>query len=52
MHALLNELPDIINRLFDVLDLIVVRLALFGLAALGAYALLRPGRPRCGSRNR
>jgi hypothetical protein len=41
MHNLLNELPDIINRVFDLLDLIVVRLTLLGLAGLGAYALLR-----------
>ena len=41
MHNLLNELPEIINRVFDVLDLIVVRLTLLGLIALGAYALLR-----------
>ena len=41
MHSLLNELPDIINRVFDVLDLIVVRVTLLGLAGLGAYALLR-----------
>lgn len=41
MHNMLSELPDIINRVFDVLDLIVVRLTLLGLAGLGAYALLR-----------
>jgi len=40
MRPLLRELPDIINDIFDVLDLVVVRLALLGLAALGAYALL------------
>ena len=40
MRALLRELPDIINGVFDVLDLLVVRLALLGLAAIGAYALL------------
>ena len=41
MHNLLNELPEIINRVFDVLDLIVVRFTLLGLIALGAHALLR-----------
>jgi hypothetical protein len=41
MHNLLNELPDIINGIFNVLDLIVVRLTLLGLAALGAYTVLR-----------
>lgn len=40
MRDLLNELPEIINRIFDVLELLVVRLALLGLAALGAYALV------------
>ena len=40
MQTLLNELPEVINRIFDVLDLIVVRLTLLGLIALGAYALL------------
>ncbi|HMD84039.1 MAG TPA: hypothetical protein VKO18_04990 [Terriglobia bacterium] len=44
MNTLLNELPEIINRIFDILDLIVVRLTLLGLAALGAYTILR-GRP-------
>jgi len=47
MHNLLNELPDAINRVFDVLDLIVVRSALLGLAALGACAVLR----KSGERN-
>ena len=41
MHTLLNELPDLINRIFDILELIVVRLTLLGLAALGAYTILR-----------
>jgi hypothetical protein len=40
MRALLRELPGIINGISDVLDLLVVRLALLGLAALGAYSLL------------
>ena len=37
----LRQLPEVINRIFDVLDLIVVRLALLGLAAIGAYTLLK-----------
>ncbi len=41
MHALLNELPEAVNRIFDILELIVVRLTLLGLAALGAYTILR-----------
>jgi hypothetical protein len=40
MRQILKELPDMINDIFDVLDLVVVRLALLGLAAIGAYALL------------
>jgi hypothetical protein len=40
MRALLRELPDIVNGIFDVLDLLVVRVALLGLAVLGAYTLL------------
>jgi hypothetical protein len=40
MHDLLKELPEIINRVFDILDLLVVRSTLLGLTALGAYALL------------
>ena len=40
MRQILKELPEIINGIFDVLDLVVVRLALLGLAAIGAYALL------------
>jgi hypothetical protein len=40
MRGLLDELPRLVNRIFDLLDLIVVRVALLGLAALGAYSLL------------
>ncbi|MGA2148613.1 MAG: hypothetical protein ABSH49_27030 [Bryobacteraceae bacterium] len=40
MRDLLKELPEVINRSFDVLDLIVVRLTLLGLAAIGAYTVL------------
>jgi hypothetical protein len=40
MRRVLKELPEIINRGFDVLDLIVVRLAILGLAAIGAYTLI------------
>lgn len=43
MPTLLNELPEVINRVFDILELIVVRLTLLGLAALGAYTILRKG---------
>jgi hypothetical protein len=37
----LNHLPDIINKVFDILELLVVRLTILGLAALGAYALFK-----------
>jgi hypothetical protein len=37
----LSELPETINLVFNILDLIVVRLALLGLTALGAYTILR-----------
>lgn len=37
---LLNVLPEIINRIFDIMELVVVRLTLLGLTVLGAYALL------------
>jgi hypothetical protein len=40
MRDLLRELPEIINLGFDVIELVVVRLTLLGLAAIGAYALL------------
>jgi hypothetical protein len=41
MHTLLNELPELLNRVFDILELIVVRLTLLGLTALAAYTILR-----------
>lgn len=37
MHNLLNELPQAINHVFDVLELIVVRLTLLGLIVVGSY---------------
>jgi len=39
-HHLLNGLSEIINRVFDILELLVIRLALLALTAMGAYALL------------
>jgi hypothetical protein len=41
MHELLGALPDTINKVFDILELLVVRVTLLGLAALGAYALFK-----------
>jgi hypothetical protein len=40
MLNFLNQLPNIINKLFDVLELLVFRLLLLALAALGAYSLI------------
>ena len=40
MHVLLVELPHIIKGIFDILDLLVFRLTLLGLVAIGAYTLL------------
>lgn len=37
----LDQLPDLINKIFDVLDLLVVRFGLFGLAAIGVYTILK-----------
>jgi hypothetical protein len=46
MHRLLEELPDVVNGIFNVLDLIVVRATLLGLAIIGAYTILRGRRSR------
>jgi hypothetical protein len=40
MLARLGEARDVVNETFDVLEVIVIRLGLLGLAALGVYALL------------
>ena len=40
MPEFLSRAPEVINKVFDIPDLIVVRLVLLGLAAFGAYALL------------
>jgi hypothetical protein len=40
MPKFLSYLPEVINKIFDILDLVVVRLTILGLAVLGAYALL------------
>jgi hypothetical protein len=37
----LDQLPEIINRVYDILELLVVRTAILGLAILGAYALFK-----------
>ncbi len=41
MPDFLNHLPEIINKVFDILDLLVVRATILGLAALGAYAIFK-----------
>ncbi len=41
MLAFLKELPEVINGIFNVLDLLIFRLMLLGLAGVGAYALIR-----------
>ena len=45
MSEFLIRAPELINKVFDILELIVVRLVLLGLAAFGAYALLLTHRP-------
>lgn len=37
----LKELPELINAIFDALDVLVVRATLLALIILGAYALLK-----------
>lgn len=41
MKELLDTLPDIITKVFNILDLLVVRATVLGLAALGAYELFK-----------
>jgi hypothetical protein len=37
--AIAEAIPELITHIFDILDLLVVRLTIFGLAALGTYRL-------------
>ena len=41
MPDFLTHLPDFINKVFDILELLVVRATILGLAVLGAYALFK-----------
>lgn len=41
MHEQLRDVLEVINRVFDILDLVVLRSALLGLAGVGAYTLIR-----------
>jgi len=41
MRDLLDQLPEVINKVFGILVLFVDRLTILGLAVMGAYALLR-----------
>jgi hypothetical protein len=45
MSEFLSQAPEVINKVFDILELIVVRIVLLGLAAFGAYALLLSHHP-------
>ena len=45
----LNPLPEVINRVFDVLDLMVAPFTLLGLIALGAQALPKHGAEKEGN---
>ena len=36
LNNLLSGLPEVINRIFDILDLVVLRFTLLALAGLGA----------------
>ena len=40
MLEILNELPEIINAICGVLELLIVRLTLLGLTGIGAYYVL------------
>jgi hypothetical protein len=40
MRNVLRELPEVVNLIFNVLDLIVIRLGLLGLIVIGLWALL------------
>ena len=46
MHNLLLQLPELINLVFNALDLLVVRSALLILSVVGAVSLLRGNRNR------
>jgi hypothetical protein len=41
MDELLRRLPDLIKQIYDILDLIVVRTTVLGLALVGGYALFK-----------
>jgi hypothetical protein len=41
MPEFLNSLPEIINKICDIFELILVRLTLLILLAVGAYTLIR-----------
>ena len=41
MSPLLKELPEVINQVFYVVELLVLRLTLLALATLGVCALLK-----------
>jgi hypothetical protein len=41
MYKLLDDLPELINKVAGILELLIVRPTLLALAALGAYSLLK-----------
>lgn len=41
----MTDLPETINKIFHILELLVVRIVLLGLMVIGAYALLKKGHP-------
>ena len=45
MHPFLDQLPELINKVAGILELLIVRLTLLALAAIGAYSLLIGGHP-------
>jgi hypothetical protein len=40
-NAFLTELPKTINNIFDVLEVLVIRILLLALAIIGAYSLIK-----------
>lgn len=41
MQTSLKDISDTVVQIFDILDLLIYRLTLLGLAIIGAYSLIR-----------
>ncbi len=41
LPEIIKGMPEIVRGIFDILDLLVFRLTLLGLAIIGAYTLIR-----------